>query len=188
MLPRLSAFAVVIALAASVAVSAQGKIKQYGRAIVEYRGDDVLALAAYEYAQRNHAGPWLLIEFAVQAKNRIVVHRDQLTLLGPREEKYPIATQQAFLADQKIITGLLQNAAVWRKSFEPYFTSRPTFNTIQFVNQPGKIVHESVVTHMDEVATGDLFFKSPAGKWEEGDYRLVLNHPKAKAELPIKLQ
>ena len=41
---------------------------------------------------------------------------------------------------------------------------------------------------ISNVATGDLLFKSPDGKWPAGTYNLVLNHDKARAELPITLQ
>jgi hypothetical protein len=52
---------------------------------------------------------------------------------------------------------------------------------------PGKNVHDSFVTNPDEVASGDLFFKSAGGGWASGGYRLVMSHPDAKAELPIEL-
>lgn len=180
--------ALAAALSAVTILAAAGQVKQHGRAIVEYRSADVLAVASYEYAQRNHDGAWLLIEFAVQATRRIAIERDQLTLIGPGERRFPLATQPQYLEDQPALKRLLQNAAVWRRSFESYFTTRPTMRTIQFFSAPGGLVIDSAVTNLDEVATGDLFFKSPDGKWSAGTYQLVLNHKDAKAELPILLQ
>lgn len=188
MLRRAIVLAVVTAVLASAGLSAQGRITPRGRAITEYRGDDVLAVVSYEYSQKQHDTAWLLIEFAVQAKQRIAIDRKELTLIGPGEQTFPLATQAEFLADHEVINLLLQNAAVWRRPFDPYFSSRPTKNTIRFVGRPGALVNDSVVTNLDEVATGDLFFKSPNGKWEAGTYRLVLNHEKAKADLPITLE
>jgi hypothetical protein len=52
---------------------------------------------------------------------------------------------------------------------------------------PGKGVQDSFVTNQDDVASGDLFFKSAGGGWASGTYRLVMSHPDAKAELPIEL-
>lgn len=179
--------ALSIAASAFAVLSAQGKVQQHGRAIVQYRSSEVSAVASYEYSQRNHNGAWLLIEFAVQATQRIAVHRDQLTLLGPDERVYPMATQPQFLEDQQTLVGLLQNARVWRRPLDSYFVSRPAMMTIRFFSAPGGVIHDSAVTNLDEVATGDLFFKSPDGKWSAGTYRLVLNHEKAKAELPISL-
>lgn len=62
------ALAIVAILGATIAVSAQGKVKQYGRATVEYRSDEVAAVANYDYSQKNHQGPWVLVGFAVQGE------------------------------------------------------------------------------------------------------------------------
>jgi hypothetical protein len=44
------------------------------------------------------------------------------------------------------------------------------------------------VTNEDLVAMGDIFFKSPDGRWPAGEYRLRISHERARAELPIELQ
>lgn len=180
----------LVALACTIGLSAQGEVKQYGRATVEYRSDDVAVVANYDYSQKKHDGPWLLIEFAVQArKGPIVIQRTELTLLTPGEQTVPVATQQLFLQDSELLTPLLQSASVFRRSLDDYFPSRPAQRTVNFFSRPGGgIVHDSVMTHPDEVATGSLLFKAPNGTWREGAYRLVLKHDKAKAELPIMLQ
>ena len=183
---RFMALAAVLACASAAA--AQGRIKEYGRAIVQYSSPEVKAVASYGYAQQNHDSAWLLIEFAVLAKERIAVHRNEFSLLTPDERRVPLATQQQFLEDHQVITRLLQNASVWRQPLTPYFTARVQ-PTIAFFRRPGGLVQDSAVTNLDEVATGDLFFKSPDGTaWKAGTYRLVLNHQQAKAELPIVLK
>ena len=178
-----------VALAATIAVSAQGKVKQYGRATVEYRSDQVAVVANYDYSQRSHDTAWLLIGFAVQGrKSPIVIQRSDLSLQTPDERTIPVATQQMFLEDSKILTPLFQNASIWSRTLDDYFPSRPAQRTVTFFARPGAIVQDSVSTHPDEVATGDLLFKAPDGKWPQGTYRLVLNHDKAKADLPINLE
>jgi hypothetical protein len=168
-------------------LSAQGRITQQGRAIVEYRSPEVTAVAAYEYSQHNHGGAWLLIEFAVQSSKRIAIHRDGISLLGADERRVPVATQQRFLDDQTDLTLLLQNARIWRRQLHSYFRTPPQ-QTIRFFSAAGRVVHDSAVSNLDEVAAGDLLFESPDGRWEAGTYRLVLNHEQAKAELPITLE
>jgi hypothetical protein len=183
----------LLALAAGVLcgsgdVAAQGRVKQQGRAIVEFRSADVAAVAAYEYSQRNHAGAWLLIEFAVQSQKRIAIHRREISLVTPDERRVPIATQQQYLDDAEELNGLRQNALIWRRPLDSYFAVR-TQPTLRFFSAPdGKVVHDSAASNQDEVPAGDLFFRSPDGRWPAGTYRLVLNHEKAKAELPITLQ
>ena len=94
----------------SAAVFAVGRVKNYGRATVEYRSEEVKAVATYEYSQRNHDSPWLLIEFAVQATPRIAIQRSQLVLMQPDEQVVPLATQPDFLADQPTLSVLMQSA------------------------------------------------------------------------------
>jgi hypothetical protein len=94
--------------------------------------------------------------------------------------------QQEFLDGHEMINVVLQNATVWRRPLDSYFRVRPQ-PTIRFFSYPGRNVHDSFVTNPDEVASGDVFFRSDAGSWPAGGYRLVVNHPNAKAELPIEL-
>jgi len=175
----------VALLCAGEFASAQ-RVTQQGRAIVEYFSPQVKAVAAYEYSRRTHSGPWLPIELAVQAKPRIAIERSQITLRTPDERNVPLATQQQYLDDRETIAPLLQNATVWRRPLTPYFTSRLQ-PTISFFSNPGRIVHDSFVSNPDEVASGDLFFRSPDNQWVAGSYRLIVEHPDAKAELPIEL-
>jgi hypothetical protein len=179
---------VVTCIAGSAVVAAQGSVKQHGRAIVQYRSPDVTALASYEYSQKNHASPWLLVEFAVQAKHRIVIERDQLSLRTPDEGVVRLARHQEYLDDQSTLTRLYQNAGIFRRQLDSYFPTRPLARTIRFFPAAGSTISDSAVTNLDEVAAGDLLFLAPQGSWPPGDYVLVLNHPKAQAELPIRLQ
>lgn len=117
-----------------------------------------------------------------------MIRREDLTLRTPDERTIPVATQQMYLQDSTLLTPLMQNASVWSRALDAYFPSRPAQRTVNFFARPGGIVHDSVMTHPDEVATGDLLFRAPDRKWSEGTYRLVLNNDKARAELPIMLQ
>ena len=179
---------VVLVVCASALVAAQGRVKPYGKAIVEYKSPDALAVVNYEYSQRTHDGPWLLIEFALGTPHRVVIGRDQFSLVLPDERRLPLASHQQYIEESAIVTRLYQNAAVFRRPLSSYFTS-PLSLTIRFF--PGKIgslVQDTFATNVDEIAAGDLMFRHPDGKWAPGNYRLVLNHDKVKAELPLELK
>lgn len=183
---RLAIVAVCTAFLCAEEFASAQRIKQQGHAIVEYSSPQVKALAAYEYSRRNHSGPWLLVELAIQATPRIAIERTQITLRTPDERNVPLAAQQQFLDDRETLTQLLQNAKVWRRPLSPYFNVRLQ-PTIRFFSYPGRIVHDSFVSNPDEVASGDLFFRSQDQHWPPGSYRLMVGHPDAKAELPIEL-
>jgi hypothetical protein len=187
-MPRKIVALAIAVVCASGPVIAQGRVTHHGRAIVEYQSPDVEAVAAYEYSQLNHHGPWLLIEFAVRATTPIRIHRDQFSLMSSDERvAVPLATQQQRIAGHAAVANLLQNATVLRRSLAWYFTS-PAYRTIRFFATPGYTVDPTAVTFHDEVAMGDLLFRSPEGSWKDGTYRLVLNHSDVKAELPITLE
>lgn len=184
---RHSVLVAAILLCASAALVGQAQLRQVGRAVIEYRSPTINAVAAYEYSRRNHDGAWVLIELAVLAKERIAIHRDQISILTPDERRIPVATQREFLEDQSTLNQLLQNAVVSRRPLELHFTA-PLHRTINFFSSPGSVVHDDFVTNRDEAATGDVLFKAPDGRWPAGEYRLLITHPEAKAQLPITLE
>jgi hypothetical protein len=188
MFRQLGTGVLLIVVLASGVVSTEGRTKTYGRSTVEYRSQDVTAVASYDYSQGNHAGEWILIEFAVQSKPRIAIDRRQLMLIRPDEQVVPVATQPQFLDDQPTLSVLLQNASIHRRELDGFFAAPRAQRTISFFSRPGGTVTENFVTNLDEVATGNLLFKAPDGRWPAGDYRLVLRHEKVTADLPIRLE
>ena len=173
-------------LVVSEFVSAQ-RVKQQGRAIVEFTSPQVKAVAAYEFSRRNHTSQWLLIELAVQAHERIAIERVQINLRSAEGAIVPIATHQQFLDGRATISQLLQNARISRHDLRAYFDVglQPT---IRFFSYPRRVVHDSFVSNLDEVATGDLLFKTDDNAWRSGTYRLVISHPEAMADMPIVLE
>ena len=186
-MPRRLLSLVVCIACASALVLAQGRIKQHGRSTVEFKSDDALAIVSYDYAQTHHDGAWLLLDFAIQTKPRIAIHRDEISLRGPGERVYRLASQKEFLDDQATLNKLKQNAVVLRQSVSSYFTA-PVESAIHFFAWPRTIVQDTFVANLDHVPAGELLFKSPDGKWAAGEYHLIVNHEKVKVDLPIELK
>src|SRR5712671_605937 len=57
--------------------------KQRGRATVEYKDDILQVVASYDYSQRNHESPWLLVDLAAWTERRLILDRDNITLVTP---------------------------------------------------------------------------------------------------------
>ncbi len=54
---------------------------------------------------------------------------------------------------------------------------------------PGEgIVADTALLDKDRVTMGEVFFEMPLGAWERGTYALVIDHPYARASLPITLE
>jgi hypothetical protein len=166
------------------------RTKSYGRATVQYEDDRVKAVAIYDYSQRNHSQAWLLVQFGVALHERAVIHRESFHLVMPGGRSVPLATQQQFLNEAARIRQLRQNAGIFYRAIGIYFPKSASGDAMRWVALPGDgLVREPVVT-LDEqgVAIGDLYFKSPTLRWESGTHRLIFEHEKGHAELPIRLE
>jgi hypothetical protein len=47
---------------------------------------------------------------------------------------------------------------------------------------------DTALLDKDRVTIGEVFFEMPSGEWETGTYALAINHPLARAVLPITLE
>ena len=166
------------------------RTKSYGRATIQYEDDRVKAVAIYDYSQRNHNQPWLLLQFGVAIHERAVIGRESFHLVTPGGRSVPLATQQQFLDDAARIHQFRQNASNFYRAIDSYFPKSAIRDAMRWVALPGEgLVREPVVIPEEQgVAIGDLYFKSPTLRWESGTHRLVFEHEKGHAELPIRLE
>lgn len=186
----------LIAILVAVFVSTGAQVEQsfphtkkQGRSEVEYRHQGLTFVANYDYSQQNHRGPWLLIDVALGSNTRFVLHRDNFTLNTPDGRTVTLATQEQVLADGPGLTKLIQNAKIYRRNLDGYFPQRNVHEPIGFYSIPfTRTVSNEAIVDNDRVALGPLLFKSPTGSWDNGTYRLALDHERAKAALPITLQ
>jgi hypothetical protein len=192
---RLAAAVFVSGLALSAAQrpgddNAFPRTKFHGRATVEYEDEQVKAVAIYDYSQRNHKQAWLLVQFGVALYERAAVRRESFHLIMPGGRSVPLATQEQFLADAARIRQFRQNAGIFHRDLVNYFPKSAVGDVMRWVALPGDgLIREPVVIPAEQdVAIGDLYFKSPTLRWESGTHRLVFDHEKGHAELPIRLE
>jgi hypothetical protein len=164
--------------------------KPNGRATVEYRDEKVQAVAIYDYSQRNHDGAWLLVQVGVALRERGAVKRESFSVVMPGGRVVPLATQEQFLADAPQITKLRQNARIFQRDVLSYFPKSADGEFIRWFALPGEgtVRDPAIVPSEHGVVIGDLFFKSPTLRWDDGTYRLVFDNDKGHAELPIRLE
>jgi hypothetical protein len=110
---------IAILLAATVSAGAQigqsfPHTNKYGRATIEYRHEGLGVVANYDYSQKNHSSPWLLIDVALGSADRFVLHRTNFKLVTPDGQTIPLASQQQGRADTENINLLIQNAKIHR--------------------------------------------------------------------------
>jgi hypothetical protein len=185
---------IAILLAAALSSGAQlaqsfPHTNKNGRATVEYRHEGLTVVANYDYSQRNHDRPWLLIDVALGSNTRFVLHRSNFALVTPAGQTIRLASQPQGEADPNGINTLIQNAKIHRQNLDGYFPQRSTRESIRFFSLPfSRSISDEAVVDNDRVTMGPLLFRSLDGGWPEGTYRLVLDNERAKAELPISLQ
>ena len=189
---------VLVLLAGVVATAAQRgaddnafpHTKPNGRATVEYKDEKVQAVAIYDYSQRNHDGAWLLVQIGVALSERGAVKRDSFSVTMPGGRMVPLATQEQFLADSQQITKLRQNAKIFERPVLIYFPKSADGEFIRWFALPGEgtVRNPAVIPSEHGVVIGDLYFKSPTLRWDDGTYRLVFDNENGHAELPIRLE
>jgi hypothetical protein len=182
--------AVFCAVAAAGAQKEQSfpHAKKNGRATVEYRHEGLTVVVNYDFSQNDHKGFWLLIDVAMASTKRFVLHRDNFTLVTPEGRTVKLATQEALIADSAGITSLLQNSKPQRRQLDSYFNQRDTREHMNFYSIPGvRTVSNEAIVDNDRVTIGELLFRSPEGRWQEGTHRLAIDNEKGKAALPITL-
>jgi hypothetical protein len=191
--------ATVALLAAGVTLSASQRgaddnafphTKANGRATVEYKDEKVQAVAIYDYSQRNHDTAWLLVQVGVALRERGEVRRNSFSVVMPGGRTVPLATQEQFLADSQVITKLRQNARIFQRDVISYFPKSADGEFIRWFALPGDgtVRNPAIVPSEHGVIIGELYFKSPTLRWDDGTYRLVFDNDKGHAELPIRLE
>jgi hypothetical protein len=192
-------FATVLLLAAGATLSASQRgaadnafphTKPNGRATVEYKDEKVQAVAIYDYSQRNHDGAWLLVQVGVALRERGAVKRESFSVVMPGGRTVPLATQEQFLADSPQITKLRQNAKIFERPVLTYFPKSADGEFIRWFALPGEgtVRDPAIVPSEHGVVIGNLYFRSPTLRWDDGTYRLVFDNDKGHAELPIRLE
>lgn len=161
-----------------------------GRATVEYKDAKVQAVAIYDYSQRNHDQRWLLVQIGVALRERGAINRDSVSLITPDGRTVPLATQEQFLEDAAQIVKLRQNASIFQQPILTYFPTSANGEYLRWFALPGEgtVRDLAVVSAEHDVVLGELYFRSPTGRWDAGTYRLVFDSDKGHAELPIRLE
>jgi hypothetical protein len=163
-----------------------------GRATPEYNHNDLHVVVNYDYAQRSHRTKWLLLDLALASKRPFILHRKDVTLLTPDGRNLPVAPQQELLEDSATLTLVLQNASISRRDLTSYFSQRAggvPNEEIRFQAFPiGRTASDEVTVTSDHVTGGQLFFRTPQGRWDAGTYRLEVNTDAGVAAVPIKLE
>lgn len=193
----LSALALAVSLVASAAAQrpAPGRqdlphVKVLGSALSEFNDRTAHAVAAYYFAQRNHNGPWILVEFGIQAQRAIRIERDRVEIETPSGDIVPLSGQRRWGADGRRAVQLMQQVLPSRHQVRPYFGSAIQVNRLRFFSRPedGYTVVDAEDVVWDPVLVGDLLFESPTGAWDSGRHVLVIGHALGTIRLPLDLK
>jgi hypothetical protein len=145
----------------------------------------------YDYSQRNHKSPWLLVDVGMASTRRFVLSRDNISITTPAGRTVPVARQEALNSDAPGVTLVLQNAKIFRRPIATYFSQRNSLlEEMKFqVAPPGTTtVSSEAIVDNDRLTLGGLLFRNPEGSWPSGTYRFAVEHEVAKAALPIVLE
>jgi hypothetical protein len=118
-----------------------------------------------------------------------VLDREHFTLVSQSGEWYPVASQRHFIESSREVTSLRQNASIVRHDLGAYLGPRDLRESLKFFALPGEgIVVTGALLDKDRITLGEIYFETPRGAWEPGEYSLTIEHPQAKVALPITLR
>ncbi|MBL8137314.1 MAG: hypothetical protein JNL48_11880 [Acidobacteria bacterium] len=163
--------------------------KVLGSAVSEYNDGRAQVIAAYYYSQRQHDGPWVLVELGFRTRSRDVLRRDHIEIETPSGDIVPLSGQRRWGADPTRAVRLLQQATPTRHQVRPYFGGAG-INRLRFFSRPqdGYTVVDLEDSFWDPVLIGDLLFESPTGAWEPGRHVLTIGYSRGVAALPLDLK
>ena len=161
--------------------------KRHGKAIVEYRDNDLDVVLAYEYSQKHHDGAWLLVDFGMRSEHRFVIEREHIRLVDADGAWFPVASERHFVEQGMQITSVRQNATIFRRDLNTYLGHVPR-TLMKFFALPGEgVIITGALVDREHNTIGELYFENPQGEWKEGDYALLIEHPAARVKLPLTL-
>lgn len=165
-------------------------VKVLGSALSEFDDRTAHAVAAYYYAQRNHNGPWILLELGIQAQRSLRIERHRVEIETPSGDIVPLSGQRRWGADGRRALQLMQQVLPTRHQVRPYFGSAIQVNRLRFFSRPedGYTVVDAEEVVWEPILVGDLLFESPTGAWEAGRHLLVIGHDLGTIRMPIDLK
>lgn len=165
-------------------------VKVLGAALSEFDDRTAQVVAAYYYAQRNHDGPWILIELGFRARRRTRLERHRVEIETPSGDIVPLSGQRRWGADGARAARLLQQVTPTRHQVRGYFGSASALTRLRFFARPedGHTVVDAEDAFWDPVLVGDLLFESPTGAWESGRHLLVIGHEYGVVRMPLDLR
>lgn len=198
--------AVIVLLTACVGVAHAGEeTRVLGRATVEYRGDGLRALAAWDYSWLHHAEPWLLIDVGLTSKRASWLTRDDFTLTMPDGLVVDTPSIAEWRRDAvEVIATLARARSVGVPTVGRAFGCRLSMdgshrNAGDLVRsdrcENGLLWPRRVGTTVRPLAVNDqraaltkVFFRAPddAG-WPAGDYTLTIHVRDRAVRLPVRL-
>ena len=147
------------------------------------------AVAIYDYSQRNHDGAWLLVQIGVALRERGAVKRDSFSMVMPAAAgaaRHAGAVSRGLPEDHQASPERAHLPA--RRDQLLSEERRRRIHPVVRAAGRGTVRDPAIVPSEHGVVIGELYFKSPTLRWDDGTYRLVFDNDKGHAELPIRLE
>ena len=159
-----------------------------GPYIVVYDDGDFMASASYQYSQRNHDSPWLVVTLRIVRSERVwrnlEIRREDIVLVRPDGIEVPPATQREHRHDPEGLQRLLNERVHWPERLRFNFPLERTRGGYYFLQQALQVRRGDMF-----VSRNDVFFVSPDASWEAGVHALVVTIDDERSiKLPVWLR
>lgn len=165
-------------------------VKRLGKTIAQYKDDRVQVVVSWRYAELHPGERWTYFEtwMMLIGSGGLEVDREDIALYLPDGTRVPLPSQKKLTEGLPDIRRVVTVGDVSRDPMEGYFRSRNGFLRLGFHEIPGTLItFDSRGLPIQWAAAGDLFFESPAGKWEKGIYTFAVKNKKIDVKVPMPI-
>lgn len=159
-----------------------------GKTVVQYEDEKAQIDISYRHLDTHRDTEWMLLDFYVRAlgKAGFSIAREDVTLVVPGGNRLNLPTQKKLGEEFKDIRRFRLQVDISRDPLEGYFKGYIRSQPLKFFTIPGEgIVFDEVSVGMVSLVFGDLYFKSPEGKWADGTYKLEIRNKDLDVSIPF---
>ena len=165
-------------------------VDQPGRNMVRYRDRVIEVVVDSEFAARNLAEEWLILNVAVSGMTgaATVVDRDLVWVRTPDGRSIPLPPYEEFNAAFGDLASLERRAVLASKPLDFTRGGRRAC-AINFMPRPGSGIAANRVVYVRkyELCSGLLYFPIPGGV-QQGAWRLIIDFEESRAIVPFTLE
>ena len=166
-----------------------GNVSELGQATIEYAGNGVHVVVAYDHARAHHSNRWILLDVGIRSSRGYWLQPRDMALEMPDGRIVSPTSPADVRRNAAHVTALFQRVMPSRTdNVDDVFSCQRLIAACQRVNFWKMPVDRYAPVGARHAARFDVIFESPdAGGWPSGAYSFVIHGKNGATRLPLRL-